>query len=334
MSHPLRALVWLFGVALAFATGCGTSAETIGATSPTDKLDTHIHKGKTYRIDKGILYVDRNQQWKKVEDLRNPRFQHFVVDTVDGKAVFLDTKKKVTYPAQKNFQDSFENANEFLDLFSPTSWSSFVLQSPRTPNKKKYAKLRKAILAGKSDFYDNRIDIVSDNTHSGKRAIRFHSVKPSGRRPTKTYIEKDNLYFVRGDELWMSAWFFLESGVPSTIVDFGTRWLKGSPGPRFFIRADKFVIYELKFLDKPVLVQRSTALPMRKWFELKIRMKLSSQEDGAIDVWQDGKKILGGNGRTLPTSDSVLHIFEIGVTATDQDTVMYLDDVVISDRKI
>lgn len=331
--RPLQTVLWLVGLTAFLTFGCVSASNRIGKVIATDKLDTYINSGKTYKIENGILYVNQGKKWIKVEDLRNPRFRNFIVETVDGKPVFTDTKTQTSYPAQTHFEDSFDNTDTFLDLFTPTGWSSFVLQSPRTPGKKKYAKLRKAIIEGKADFYDNRIDIVSDNTHSGRHAIRFYSAQPTGRRPTKTYIEKDNMFFTQGDDLWMSAWYFFEKGVASTIVDFETRWLKTAPGPRIFIRSDKFVTYELKFMDKPVVVQRSTPLPMKKWFELKIHLKLSSGEDGVIEIWQDDTKIIDAKGRTLPTSDSVLNIFEIGVTATDQETVLLLDDVVISNQE-
>ena len=86
-------------------------------------------------------------------------------------------------------------------------------------------------------------------------------------------------------------------------------------------------------MDKPVVKQTQTPLPIGRWFELKMHLGLSSQENGVIEFWQEGRKIIDARGRTLPTSDSVLNVFQIGITATAQETVLLLDDVVISNRK-
>ncbi len=69
-----------------------------------------------------------------------------------------------------------------------------------------------------------------------------------------------------------------------------------------------------------------------KWFQLRVHYKLSNHEDGIIQMWQDGVKILDTTGQTLPTADSIYYAMQVGITATPLETVLYVDDVVVGDR--
>ena len=57
-----------------------------------------------------------------------------------------------------------------------------------------------------------------------------------------------------------------------------------------------------------------------------------------VQIWQDGRKVLDEQGRTLPMADTIYDRFELGISAIAKgarhDKVLYVDDVVISDSPI
>jgi hypothetical protein len=63
-----------------------------------------------------------------------------------------------------------------------------------------------------------------------------------------------------------------------------------------------------------------------------------SDEAGRVQIWQDGRKVLDKQGRTLPLADTIYDRFELGITAIAKgsryEKVLYVDDVVISDSPI
>ena len=64
-----------------------------------------------------------------------------------------------------------------------------------------------------------------------------------------------------------------------------------------------------------------------------MHLTLDAQE-GTIEIWQDDVKIIDTTGQTLPEADSLLNALEVGITATSEETVLYVDDVVISHQPL
>ena len=108
---------------------------------------------------------------------------------------------------------------------------------------------------------------------------------------------------------------------------------EGAPGIRLFVQREKFATLELKFADKPMYSQLEVPLPRQKWFNLKGHLYLSNKDDGIIEMWQDGVKILSTTGKTLPTHNSFYNSLEIGITASPRETTMLLDDVIVSTKQ-
>lgn len=78
------------------------------------------------------------------------------------------TVSSVNYPVERSIVDPFTTQSVFLDLIGPLkSWKSFTAQSPLAPSIPEYVALRAAILAGTSDFLDNRISIIPSGSGSG-----------------------------------------------------------------------------------------------------------------------------------------------------------------------
>lgn len=206
--------------------------------------------------------------------------------------------------------------------------------SPNANSVKKYVQLNKRILQG-GEFLDNRIDLEMDNVHSDRRALRFYAVPPGpGMSTTKSLVEKTNLCFAKGDNIWFSGWLYLKAGVPATLVDFETRRLWGGPGIRLFIRNKKYASMELKFANKPQYNQTKVRFPVQRWVHVKLHLRLSNHDDGLIEMWQDGIKILSMNGQTLPTHDTVYNAMQVGITATSMKTELIVDDIAVSDKPL
>ena len=143
--------------------------------------------------------------------------------------------------------------------------------------------------------------------------------------------------FAKGDDLWFSCWYYAAKGMPFTIVDIENSFFKSAPGPRVIINNGKYVEVELKWADKPKYIQKrgqEIVFPRKKWVNIKVHLMLSDTEDGIIEVWQDGTKIINTKGRTLPTQNSILNRLEVGISASSQNAVLYVDDMSISDKPI
>lgn len=230
------------------------------------------------------------------------------------------------------FSSGFESPT-LQGLFSLNSWKLVTLQSPKANTVPEYVALNKKIMEG-GDFLDNRIDVESKNVHSGSYALKFYAVTPKTGEVSKALVEKNNLCFVNGDDIWFSGWYYVMQGMPSTLVDFETRAVELGPGIRLFIRNGKYASIESKFDDKPQFNQKSVEFPRNKWVHIKLHIGLSEKADGVVEMWQDGKKIISTTGRTLPTRDTVYNSMEVGITATPEESTILADDIAVSDQPL
>lgn len=222
----------------------------------------------------------------------------------------------------RSFSDDFSNPN-FLEWFGDDRWTTIDTLSPASPSLEDYVRLRKAVFRGESDFIDNRIEAVDG-------MAKFTAVPPSKNMVTsKSMLEHNRLWFVKGDDLWFRGRYKIASGVPFTIVDFQERGRHLSPGPRITIWDGQFIGYELKSGWKPQVRQKATKVPIGKWFELTVHLLLD-EEQGLVQIWQDGVLVLDQPVATLPASDSLLNALEVGITATDEACELWVDDVEIS----
>jgi hypothetical protein len=156
------------------------------------------------------------------------------------------------------------------------------------------------------------------------------SVAPAADMVTaKSMLEHNRLWFVKGDELWFRGWYYLEAGVPFSIVDFQERGRHKSPGPRVCIWQRRYIGMELKARSKPKLKQTKIPVPSKQWFELKVHLILDDQA-GHVRIWQDGEMIINDQMPTLHSANSLLNALEVGITATAEATELIVDDVAIS----
>ncbi|MFM7554914.1 MAG: heparin lyase I family protein, partial [Verrucomicrobiota bacterium] len=72
-----------------------------------------------------------------------------------------------------------------------------------------------------------------------------------------------------------------------------------------------------------------------QWVNLKAHLQLTEKDDGVIELWQDGQKIVDTHGQTLVLSHAIYNSFEIGISAYNEQgktATLYVDDVSISNQ--
>ena len=218
------------------------------------------------------------------------------------------------------FQDSFENADRFLDLFEKNGrrWTHFQ----RT-------------------IESNEIEVVSRGARRGTNALRLLAV-PSGKTVSKADVERALPLLKEGDTLIIQAWMFLPRG-PSLedvfLLDLecGSCWptfalvSNKSPGIRIQLKGD--VGYPLVERGKIGLsnYRHNGAGPIRPvprgvWTRMRFYARLASNETGLVRVEFDDRVVFSSNGPNLPDPRLFIRYgiflkhtgydrFQIGVTA-------------------
>jgi hypothetical protein len=231
----------------------------------------------------------------------------------------------------RTFREGFEGAASATDLIHPDRWHASNVDSQR---------------AGTADnYYDlgNRIAITRDRVHGGQSAARFFA-RPSARSASKSSLVRNVMYFAKDDTVYFSGWFFIED-TPSvydaggfTLMDLESSFMQ-SVGLRIIFRQNDSLAFELE-LPKTQFVQDRGAevpFPTGRWVHVEAQALLSDVS-GRVQIWQDGRKVLDKQGRTLPLADSVYDRFEVGISAIARgsryEKVVYADDLVVSDAPI
>jgi hypothetical protein len=289
-------------------------------------------KGARYKIIDGDVFLCDKGKWAFQRSMLARFGKNYEIRKAGSKCEITVLRTGGSQELSSHFSSGFE-ATDFRELFKPGGWNSTTLLSPKANTVKKYVELHRQIMMG-GDFLDNRMDLDSENAHSGNKALRFYAAQPdpNTNKTSKSMIENKLLCFGKGDHIWFSAWYYLEKGLPATLVDFETGRYQGGPGMRLFIRRNAYATMESKFYDKPQYNQYKVPLPREKWFKLKVHLMLSNRDDGIIELWQDGLKILSARGRTLPTHDTIYNMLQVGITATPREATLLVDDVIISNK--
>jgi hypothetical protein len=167
--------------------------------------------------------------------------------------------------------------------------------------------------------------------------LRAYSVAKSSNVPcAKAHIECELLHFVKGDDYWFSGWYFIASGMPYTLADLKSAWIKMTPGLRLVLENGE-PQFELKWTDKPRYrqsLQPPVKFPTGRWVHIRIHLTLSDRDDGLNELWLEGRQIIRANGRNLPLADAIYNHLEVGITAALQEAVVFVDDVEVSDTPL
>jgi hypothetical protein len=243
------------------------------------------------------------------------------------------------YQVLRDFSESFENVSTIRDLISiERGWTTFTILSPKAPNVQDYNTLRDLILLGESDFLDNRIEPSSEQARTGLQSLKASAVAPDpGMCCTKASLATQLLHFRNGDDVWFSAWYYLEQPEEYiTLLDLESTFVRGYPGMR--IRLQKgYLEFELaKWVPNEVYRQaegEEISFPVGRWVFVEAHLLLSEKDDGIIQLFQDHTLIIDRRGQTLPFRDAVYDSLEVGLSAHSSGSgsaVLYLDDLHIS----
>lgn len=294
-------------------------------------------KGVDYSlIDACDVYQKKNDGWEFIENIcydKNYRQKYSYKDT----NVYFVNEEGRSLLISPVFSYQFDSAKSIKDLLisdpGQMGWTGVTLQSPQAPKVEDYARLEKCLRAGTCEFLDNRVEPSRVQKYSGNHSGRFFSVPPDSTMTTaKASLDTQQIYFKNGDDVWFQAWYYFERGIPSAIMDLESSWLKEYPGPRIRVNKDRSLMIELKALDYPKYRPKNPIpLPMGQWVKIVVHYKLSYDEHGVIELWQNDQKLIDTTGKNIPYPDTILNSLEIGITANPnlQKVVVYVDDVSI-----
>ena len=289
-----------------------------------------------YIFEDGKAYFNENGTCKFILQYFDPNFL-FNNYKIDATGKFIKTEGDL-FPVKNNFTENMQTYSDFREMFLKSItdtnlyWNTFTIQSPAARSVNDYVALRSCILKNTCTFLDNKIELSSDPLDPSNKVLKFTSVAPSSNMVTaKASIESLICYYDKGSDLWFQSNYFIESGQPFSIVDFENSYFDERPGPRVVLR-NNIISLENKFGSKKEYFQLSPIkVPANKWFTLKVHLKFSNTDNGIIELWQDGIKIISATGINLPSSNSIQNSIEVGITATSLSTVLLVDNILISD---
>jgi len=154
---------------------------------------------------------------------------------------------------------------------------------------------------------------------------------------TKSSLHTSLLHFVKGDDVWFSAWYYFEkAGEFNTLMDLETTFVRNHPGMRIRL-SNGYLDFEFaKWFPKSIYRQpkgKKVSFPIGRWVHVKAHLFLSDKKDGVIQLWQDDTLIIDERGQTLPFAKAVYDDLEIGISAHSvgpDSAILYVDDLMIS----
>lgn len=322
---------------------------------PTISSDQTIG-GITYRINNGKVY--ELPSLNELSTLYDPNFIHdnYVSDDGTVNTPVYISSDGVEYLVFRSMYDSFANGAHVRDLIGATrNWTSMALDSPLAPQGSAATAIKNAVLAGTSDFLDNRVDIGAGRTSGGPGlyratarqvsrlvsprirtttgAIRCFAVPPAVDQVTsKASLDSEKYFFKKGDAVRIVAYFKIESGVPTTLMDLESSYIANSPGLRVFLNTLAPKI-QLKWGDNPNFAQSGGPVSFQYgvWAKLEVYYKLDDTSAGKVQLLLNDVLLVNASGQTLPTPDTVYTRLQIGATANSSSSncVVYVDDLAI-----
>ena len=224
------------------------------------------------------------------------------------------------------FRDGFEDPTKTDDLFPGDATQP-----------------KKAPQQAPTGSTGNTVAVTTERAHSGRSALKFIAAPFDGRKASEADIEREGLRFVKGDDVWFSAWYWLEGTSEASTVflwDLESTALRNTPGRRLFLQDGEMVASDLGKWWTSKKFRAATGapkFPKDRWVEVKIHLYLSDGADGRMQVWQDRVKVLDEAGKTLPRAKTVYDRIQVGVTANTGRTTtqtLFVDDVVLSNRPL
>lgn len=304
--------------------------------APTVEYALADGRGARVEAGEGFVRAAGSTRWERVASLFTPTWYEDGYEVTDCEVARRDEDRR--WPVRRRLRDGFEGDDDFLSRFGPkTGWTGVTLQSPSTPTVPDYVALRRCLFERTCDYRDNRFDLLTEPGRGG--FVRATSVAEGPLITAKASFESSLVYFIRSDVVTFSAKVRVVSGQPFSVFDLESSFIDQSPGPRLIFSRGRdgteppHLAVELKFLDKPTFEPAPGAVrpfPLGEWVDVEFVMRLDEAPDGWVQVRQNGELVVDAKGKTIPLPDSVLDSAELGISATDVDTVLDLDDVSLS----
>lgn len=190
---------------------------------------------------------------------------------------------------------------------------------------------------------ENNINIDTLTFHSGNKSLKFEAKKTTNGDASKCSIAKQNMAFWNGETVRITAWYYIEGSESLEwlfLMDLEEQTAVGAgPGMRLALVNNQLRV-EHKFLEDDIIQSTGTEIdfPRNEWVELIWEVKLSTEDNGTVKLWQNGQMIIDTkNNRTLPKdflyfqqgTKGMYSSIEVGITANsdDSDLTMWVDDI-------
>lgn len=250
-----------------------------------------------------------------------------VVQTLMGCAALMLAVLPSQAGSQREFSDGFD-AKTFVDLLQRdrSRWTHF-----------------------QSTFPQNKADVVFDQHQSGSSAVRFFAIASTS-VVSKADIEKEGFDMRAGQEVQVSAWFFIPPDVDLTnlfLIDLEckTCWPVNSvfpdksPGIRLKLRdRDGTPVVERRKIGLPDMrnaLRTDGALPRGRWFKLAWNLTLQADDTGTAEIQIDDQPVFRSAGATFPNPnafkkwgielrDTLYDRFQVGITANSSSNPIEL----------
>lgn len=186
----------------------------------------------------------------------------------------------------------------------------------------------------------NRVEITNERAHSGNFALKTYTPKDP-RDLQKAALLRELFFFTPGSDCWFSAWFYIpgsESIENLFVFDLESTGYHGVGRRLMFTgKGGRHLMLEGKRSTGPQYSQTESPVPFprNQWVHVKLHLHLSPDQNGRVQLWQDGKLILDKTGRNM-VENTFYDRIEVGQTAnsTHRELTVYVDDVRISDEVI
>lgn len=236
--------------------------------------------------------------------------------------VIIGCNKEAFFNGPNFFQDDFESYTTLNDLLIENDQLWSFTQLTRDEN-----------------------DIIIDTAtfHSGNKSLKFVAKKTSNGNASKSSIAKQNMAFWNGETVRITAWYYIE-GTQSLewlfLMDLEEQTAVGAgPGMRLALVNNQLRV-EHKYLEDDIIQPSGIEidLPRNEWVELIWEVKLSTNNNGTVKLWQNGQLLIDTkNNRTLPKdllyfqqgTKGMYSSIEVGITANsdDNDLTMWVDEI-------
>lgn len=310
--------------------------------------------GQLYRIFNGSMYTHPAGVFTSV--VFDPNYIPSKYRTLGGVIYKYDSTTGEVTPLKRSYTENFSSFRTLAQaLQTGTNFTNATLQGPYHIDVSLYNALKNRIVAGTSDFVDNRIDFVDGlvsteswpflclSDRAGECCVdedtlpkyaRFLSVKIGEQYfLTKSSILNENLFYSKGDTVKIQMEVYLASGMIGGLIDLESDYISTSPGMRILCNPDGEMRTELKWGDKPTYRQSGapTLLQQGVWTKIEFENYLH-ETTGTSKLKINDVLVIDGVGQTIPVPEAVYNRIEIGVTTNNLsiDCLLYIRNLVVT----